>query len=186
MLVLVLFSLIVSLAAVYQLNILLMYVNATMYYIRRRKIMTMAISGRCYRRCKKGRVINPRRYWVRPGRTHVWWDNFLDDVVVPEEWRENFRMCKDSFQQLCKELHPHIEKQRTNMREPIEVERQVAVTLYYLSDEGRYRKCANAFGLSRSSVSLIVRRVCHAISIHLGPKYITLPLTEESVKDKVL
>ena len=146
---------------------------------------TMAISGRyCYRRWK-GRVIKPRRYWVRPGRTRVWWDNFIGDVVVPEEWRENLRMCKDSFQQLCKELHPYLQKQRTNMREPIEVERQIAVTLYYLSDEGRYRKCANAFGLSRSSVSLIVRRVCHAISVHLGPKYITLPLTEESVNDKV-
>ena len=67
---------------------------------------TMAISsGRyCYRRCRKGRVIKPRRYWVRPGRTRVWWDKFVNDVVVPEEWRENFRMCKDSFQQLCAEL----------------------------------------------------------------------------------
>ena len=34
-------------------------------------------------------------------------------------------------------------------------------------------------------MSLIVRRVCHAITTHLGPKYVTLPLTEESVKDKV-
>ena len=52
---------------------------------------------------------------------------------------------------------------------PIEVERQVAVTLYTcnLSDEGRMRKTANAFGLSRSSVSVILHRVTCAISLQL-------------------
>ena len=33
------------------------------------------------------------------------------------------------------------------MRAPVDVERQVALTLNYLSDEGRLRKTANAFGL---------------------------------------
>ena len=68
------------------------------------------------------------------------------------------------------------------MRAPISVEKQVAVTLYYLSDEGRYRKVANAFGISRSSVSKVVRNVSFVITKHLGPKYISLPETEEEVK----
>ena len=94
-------------------------------------------------------------------------------------------MHKENFLKLCSELQPYIKKQVTNMREPVEVERQVAATLYYLSDEGRLRKTANSFGLSRSSVSIIIRRVTHAIAVHLGPKYITMPLTENTVKDKV-
>ena len=49
---------------------------------------------------------------------------------------------------LCDELRPYIEKQTTRMRQPIPVETQVGITLYYLSDEGRYRKVANAFGVS--------------------------------------
>ena len=61
----------------------------------------------------------------------------------------------------------------------------MAVTLYYLSDEGRLRKVANAFGLSRFCCSIIVRRVSLAITKYLGPLYIKLPLTEESVKEKV-
>ena len=59
------------------------------------------------------------------------------------------------------------------MRSPVEVERQVALALYYLSDEGRLRKTANAFGLSRPCISVIVRRVTHATSLHLGRKYIS-------------
>ena len=104
---------------------------------------------------------------------------------MPEEWKENFRMRKENFLKLCAELRPFIEKQVTNTREPVEVDKQVAATLYYLSDEGRLRKTANAFGLSRSSVSIIIRRVTHAITVHLGPNYITVPLTEDAVKDNV-
>ena len=63
----------------------------------------------------------------------------------------------------------------------MDVERQVASTLYYLSDEGRIRRTANAFGLSRSVISNIIRRVCIAITVHLGSKYIKLPFTEAEV-----
>jgi len=71
------------------------------------------------------------------------------------------------------------------MCSPVEVERQVTLTLYYLSDKGRLRKTANSFGLSRLCISVVVRRVTHAISSHLGPRCIKLPLNEDAVKDKV-
>ena len=94
-------------------------------------------------------------------------------------------MRRDNFYKLCDELRPHLQKRRTVMRSPVEVERQVAATLYYLSDEGRLRKTANAFGLARGSVSIIIRRVTKAIALAMGPKYIKLPLTEEDVREKV-
>jgi hypothetical protein len=109
----------------------------------------------------------------------------MDGVVVAEEWKENFRMNKENFLSLYAKLRPFIEKKDTNMRSSIDVERQVAATLYYLSDEGRLGKTANAFGISRSSMSLIIRRVTYAIAVHLGPDYIKLPVTEDAVKDKV-
>ena len=94
-------------------------------------------------------------------------------------------MSKTSFSKICEELRQYIERQSTNMRSPVEVERQVAVTLYYLSDEGRLRKTANAFGLSRSYVSVTVRRVCRAITMNLGSKYIKLPRNEGEVNNLV-
>ena len=38
------------------------------------------------------------------------------------------------------------------MRSSMDVVKQVAVTLYYLSDWGRIGKTANAFGISRQAV----------------------------------
>ena len=94
-------------------------------------------------------------------------------------------MRHGNFLKLCDELRPFIKRQTTVMRAPVEVERQVALTLYYLSDKGRFRKTAKVFRLTRASVLIIIRRVTTAISLHLGPKYIRLPLSEEAVLDKV-
>ena len=46
---------------------------------------------RCRRESKE------RRFWTRPGRTSAWWNNFADQVVIPEEWKENFRISRDSL-----------------------------------------------------------------------------------------
>ena len=57
----------------------------------------------------RGRQARPRRFWVRPGRTSAWWDNFVDQIVISEEWRENFRMSRGSVYKLAEELRPFIE-----------------------------------------------------------------------------
>lgn len=109
----------------------------------------------------------------------------MDNATAANEWKENFRMSHPTFMELCEDLRPLLERKSTRMRRPISVETQMAVTLYYLSDEGRYRKVANAFGISRSSVSIIVRRVCAAISEYLGPSYVRLPTSEREVQELV-
>lgn len=126
-----------------------------------------------------------RRFWVRPGRTASWWENFEMEVVPPEEWHDNFRMSRASLLSLSELLRPHIEGQSTVMRSPVSVVKKVACTLYYLADEGRLRKTVNAFGLSRQVVSKIVRQVCRAITVRLGPQLIQLPTTESAVHSLV-
>ena len=60
-------------------------------------------------------------------------------------------------------------KNTTRFQKPIYVEMQVAVKVYYLSDEGWFRKTANVFGI--------------AISNNLADRYIKLARTEEEVKE---
>ena len=53
----------------------------------------IAFSRTSYRRFGSNtRLVRDRRFWIRPGRTSAWWDNFVSQTVVPEEWKENFRM----------------------------------------------------------------------------------------------
>ena len=59
-------------------------------------------------------------------------------------------MSRVSLLTLAELLRPHVEGKQTVMRSPVDVVKNVACTLYYVSDEGRLRKTANAFGLSAS------------------------------------
>ena len=138
---------------------------------------------------EKSRVIKRkpavRKYWVRRGKDRYRWENFASRKVVEKEWQENFRMSRKTFQILCAELHLYIFKNDTGFRNAVPVDKQTAVTLYYLSDEGGMEKVANAFGIGKSTVSVIIRRVTKATSVHLTPKYIQIPSTEKEVQEMV-
>ena len=174
-----------ALVSCVQVNIALISLHAD--YVRRRinpmKSIALFDSRKPVKQLRQEQ--KPRRFWVRPGRATAWWDNFRVEIVIAEEWKEIFRMSRDSLYHLADELQPYIQGKATVMRLPVDVVMQVACTLYYLSDEGCLRKTANAFGISRQVVSKIVRKVCRAITLHLGPKYIKLPATEEEVQDLV-
>ena len=62
------------------------------------------------------------------------------------------------------------------------METQVASFLYYISNEGRYRKTVNLFGMSRASVSLIIRRVSYSIVKYLSSDYMKVPKSPEEVE----
>jgi hypothetical protein len=48
-------------------------------------------------------------------------------------------MSEQSFNELCDEPRPYLGRQNTHSRKALSVEERVAATLYYLSQEGRYR-----------------------------------------------
>ena len=68
------------------------------------------------------------------------------------------------------------------MRAPIPVETQVASLLYYSSDEGRYGKTGNSFGISRASVSLIIRRISYSIVKYHSSDYMKVSKSPQEVE----
>ena len=41
------------------------------------------------------------------------------------------RMNKPTFELLCDELQPHMEKETTNLKQPVAVEKRIAVGVYH-------------------------------------------------------
>ena len=177
-----------SLTALLKLNMAIICSAKLSYQRRRNQLLNMLqkkrrrgirrVQALCAMKNMNGRS----RLWQRPGRTKVWWNSFLNATVVANEWRENFRMTRNTFMTLTEQLRPFLEKRTTAMREPISVEAQLAITLYYLRDEGRFRKVANSFGVGKSSVSIIIRDVCLVLAKYVRPRYIKLPQKVEEVE----
>ena len=104
--ILALLSLISSLAALWQQSAILLMVNGIQY--RRRRQMLLNLIEMPLERRRRGRRDVSRQFWIRPGRVRTWWENFKNDTVVANEWRENFRMSKNSFLILCNEVRPFL------------------------------------------------------------------------------
>ena len=103
--------------------------------INQRKILFIVSKNNQFNK-KRKRNRNSPKSWVRHGRTSSWWDKFEKNIKLPEEWKENFRVSKESLYKLCDELRIYLEKQKTQFLDPIFVKKQVACTLHYLADEG--------------------------------------------------
>lgn len=111
--------------------------------------------------------------WVKP-KSKEWFD-----MVVPswsdEEFRQNFRVRRSTFQLLADELKPFIQKEDTNMRKCVTVNMRLAVTLWRLGTNIEFRSIGHLFGIGKSTCVRIVREVTEAIVKHLLPKYIQIP-----------
>lgn len=71
-------------------------------------------------------------------------------------------MTKDDFLHLVDQLRIDIQPDENPVRDSLPPEKKVAMTLYYLKDQGSYLMTCNAFGVAKSTLSSVVKDVCKA------------------------
>ena len=115
---------------------------------------------------------NPRR--VGRKRSTDWCDG---DMLQMEdvEFIANFWLSRPSVGKLCNHLRPLIVKEETFAKNTVSVERQVAMTLYFLGQGINYRTVANQFGAAVSTVCHIVHEITKAIVDILSAEYVKFP-----------
>ena len=111
-----------------------------------------------------------RSCWVKKGKTETWWENFSNSKV-PEFLCAQERFLWVTYAQNC----THICR-----RNKIVWEAQCQLRFQWWRC---YRKTVNVFGISRASVSAIIKRISYAITIFSGPEPVKLPTTESKVKE---
>ncbi|KAG1676485.1 Protein ALP1-like [Nymphon striatum] len=111
-------------------------------------------------------------------RSQVFWNLIANRAWGDDQWTENFRMSKQTFNIVCNILRPKIERQKTNMRDELSVELRVATLLLVLGSTSEYRFTAHLLGISISSVCQITRELCHELA-QLKNTYIKMPVGEE-------
>ena len=124
-----------------------------------------------------------RERWKNPGRTDIWWHKLSSEELLQEEWCKNLRIDVNSFMEIADELRPVIAPHADSFRyDTVSAEKKVAMTLYYIKDQGSYRMTANTFGISPSTLSVLLRQVCKSINEIMGPKLINFPYTHGLLK----
>lgn len=122
-----------------------------------------------------------RRIW-QVERSSDFWKTIVNIHYTPKEWIESFRMSKSSFLNLCDKLRDELvpKPQYLEPREPLSVEKQVAVALYKLASTAEYRVVGNIMGIHKSTVKKCLYRVVRAINKIMLRNYIYLPDEDEA------
>ncbi|XP_055959278.1 putative nuclease HARBI1 [Patella vulgata] len=114
------------------------------------------------------------------------------ESIVPEYSEVNFkrmyRVSSSSFEVLTNHLrdYPKFVIKGKGGREPISVEKQLLITLWYLGSKDTVHKISDRFGISESTMLNCRDRVLAVSIVHLMDKFITLPVGNElqAVKDR--
>lgn len=123
-----------------------------------------------------------RSIWMKSRSDHFW------NVIVPytytdADWIKNFGIRKQTFNDLCVLLQPALEPKALLLksREPLSVEKQVAVALYKMASCAKYCIVGNVFGIHKSTVKKCLSRVVNAINNSaMKDDYITIPNVREA------
>ncbi|XP_011867696.1 PREDICTED: putative nuclease HARBI1 [Vollenhovia emeryi] len=120
--------------------------------------------------------IRYQRVW-KLERSLDFWNRIVNIHYDLKQWIESFRMSKTSILQLCDQLRDELEPLPNFLqpREPISVEKQVAIALYKLASTAEYRVVGNVMGIHKSSVKKCLYRVVKAINKVMLRQYIHMP-----------
>ena len=116
-----------------------------------------------------------RTIWVKRRLRNYWDEVYNGDLWDNVDWRENLRMSRETFDVICEQLRPAIERQDSRLRRPVPVHERVAITIWKLATVIEYRTLGQKFGLVRSTICSIIHDTCEAICTILTPKYIKFP-----------
>ena len=140
-----------------------LYIDAT----RRKRLLSSINAKSCVRR-----LFKPKNYMEEKqkpvflaGHAMNWSD---------KEWKQNFRITRETYCYLCDKLQPYLQKQLA-VREPLSVAQRVAITLWRLGTNVEYRTISHLFGIGLSTVCVVVHEISQVIVEQLTAKYICVP-----------
>lgn len=134
--------------------------------------------SRRQRKSRRKRKIWIKR-WIATRETDGAFHRLLKDLEGdPEHYRNYLRVDLDTFEELLGMVKPLLEKRDTPMRNAISPAEQLAVTLRFLATGESYSSLQYQFRINKGTLSLLVPKVCKAISTVLTT-YIVCPSTED-------
>ena len=116
-------------------------------------------------------------------KSRHWWECIVNGSWIlamdPEErddqFIQEFRVSYKTFNDLCVQLGPYIERNDTNKREAITVPHRVAIALYRIAHGATYTQLAVPLACGASTAQGICEEIYQVMEEHLWPEHIVWP-----------
>ena len=84
-------------------------------------------------------------------RSSDWYDRIVLQTFTDEQWVENFRITRQTFNKVYRVLEPDLSPMENTVRDALDVQKQVALMIYWLATPTEYRTFGNLFGVAKST-----------------------------------
>lgn len=91
------------------------------------------------------------------------------------DWLENFRVSKKTFQEICDIVKHDLSPRVSAVRNPIPLEKRVAIALYKIATGAEYRFISNRFNVAKSTVCKFLKTFCESLINRVGNDIISMP-----------
>ena len=118
-----------------------------------------------------------RKVWTLPRSSQQF------DMAVTEfsdkEWRENFRLSKETFMYAVSMVGENVSRKDTKLRKAVSTQKRIAIAVYFIGSTAEYRTIANLFGVSTSFVCNVAKAIvaklrCHFLFIPKGDELLEI------------
>ena len=123
--------------------------------------------------------------WLQERLQQGAWDTLIPTLAPThhEQYKTMLRMDEEMFDEILERLRPHITKQTTNFREPIEPGLRLAITLRFLATGDSFVSLSLLFRVHCSTIGKIIDDTCEAIVKEYMDEIISCPTTQEGWRD---
>ena len=121
---------------------------------------------------------NEKTIWEKQ-RSREWWTDIVKGTFSDDQWMENFRLTKATFEILCDDLRPSFPDLARSVREPLQLDHRVAIAVYWMASSSEYRTIANLFGVGKSTVHKCIHDVCTAMAENILDKCVKFPADDD-------
>ena len=118
----------------------------------------------------------PRSCWVFVDRSQMWFTSLSASNSMPDsDFKRTYRVSRSTFQYLCEQLCPHVQRTTTVMRECIPAELLVAITIDRLANGHTFWTLRRLYNVSPAACKNAFDSVVHFIEQILAPIWICFP-----------
>lgn len=122
---------------------------------------------------------NRRSVWCLK-KIDKWWFNIVLSMS-DDQFKNNFRVNRSTFSILLNQVAPLLNKNDTNFRKSIPVEKRVCCALYCLGSTAELRTVAHLFGLGKSTVG----EICLITVDLFFHRLVTFPTIDDEIKKTI-
>ena len=114
-----------------------------------------------------------RQFWMIP-RPQFWFEEVWRNAVLDMYWHRYFRMRKETFEGIVQLVSPQVQRQDTQLRSAIPIQKCVAIAVWRLAAGDSYCAIGTVFGVGKSTAIEITLEFCRVLE-GLAPNFIAFP-----------